>query len=56
MPYMAYGKMDKEDIYSIIAYQRTIPAIESNVPKSKPKFPMNFIIKTIPTRSSFTTA
>jgi mono/diheme cytochrome c family protein len=54
MPYMAFGKMDKEDMYSIIAYLRTLPAVKNDVPKSKPKFPMNFIMKTIPTKSSFT--
>jgi len=53
MPYAALGKMDKEDIYSIIAYLRTLPAIKNDVPKSKPKFPMNFIMKTMPARNRF---
>ena len=48
MPYPNYGRMDKEDIYSIIAYVRSIPAIENHVPDSEPDFPMNFIINTIP--------
>ncbi len=48
MPYLYYGSMDKEDIYSIIAYVRTLPAIENNVPDSEHDFPMNFIINTIP--------
>jgi len=48
MPYLYYGRMDKEDIYSIIAYVRTLPAIENNVPESEHDFPMNFIINTIP--------
>jgi len=48
MPYPYYGKMDKEDIYSIIAYIRSIPSIENDVPDSTPDFPMNFIINTIP--------
>jgi cytochrome c2 len=48
MPYPYYGRMDKEDIYSIIAYVRSIPAIENPVPDSEPDFPMNFIINTIP--------
>ena len=52
MPYHAYGKMDQEDIYSIIAYLRAIPAIENEVPESEPAFPMNFIVNTIPQQAS----
>jgi hypothetical protein len=48
MPFPYYGRMDKEDIYSIIAYVRSIPAIENAVPDSEPDFPMNFILNTIP--------
>jgi Cytochrome c len=55
MPYLVYGKMDKEDIYSVIAYIRTLPAIQNDVPESKPNFPMSMIMKTIPTEREFTT-
>ncbi|MBA4053382.1 MAG: cytochrome C [Marivirga sp.] len=48
MPFLYYGKMDKEDIYSIIAYLRTIEPIQNDVPESVPDFPMNLIINTIP--------
>lgn len=48
MPYLYYGKMDPEDIYSIIAYIRTLEPITNNVPESVPDFPMSFIINTIP--------
>jgi mono/diheme cytochrome c family protein len=51
MPYPYYGRMDKEDIYSIISYVRSIPAIENDVPDSAPDFPMNFIINTIPKKA-----
>ena len=54
MPYLVYGKMDKEDIYSVIAYLRTLPAIQYDPPKSKPKFVMGMIMKTIPTKKMFT--
>jgi mono/diheme cytochrome c family protein len=54
MPYPNYGKMDPEDIYSIIAYLRSLPAIENEVPESKADFPMNFILNTIPQPPSFT--
>ncbi|MBX3043813.1 MAG: c-type cytochrome [Candidatus Kapabacteria bacterium] len=53
MPYLNYGKMDREDIYSIIAYMRTLKPIESETPESVPKFPLNFIIKTIPKPAEF---
>ncbi len=52
MPYPYYGRMDKEDIYSIIAYVRSIPARENAVPDSRPDFPMNFIINTIPQKAA----
>jgi mono/diheme cytochrome c family protein len=48
MPYLNYGRMDKEDIYSIISYVRSLPVIENDVPDSEPDFPMNFILNTIP--------
>jgi mono/diheme cytochrome c family protein len=48
MPYLYYGKMDPEDIYSIIAYVRSIPSIENNVDESRADFPVNFILNTMP--------
>lgn len=49
MPYRYYGKMDPEDVYDIIAYVRSIPTIESDIPDSEADFPVSVIIKTIPT-------
>jgi hypothetical protein len=51
MPYPYYGKMDEEDIYSIIAYLRTLEPIENVVQDSESDFPMNFILNTIPTKA-----
>lgn len=48
MPYLSYGKMDPEDVKSIIAYLRTIKPIAYDAPESSPNFPMNIIIRTIP--------
>lgn len=48
MPYRNYGQLDAEDIHSVIAYLRTLPAIENRVPESASDFPMNFIINTFP--------
>ena len=52
MPYLHYGKMDKEDVYDIIAYLRQLPAISSTVPGHNIDFPMNFILNTIPANAS----
>ncbi len=48
MPYPAYGTLDKEDLYSIVAYLRTIPSIPKDHPSAKSDFPMSIIINTIP--------
>ncbi|SFO54109.1 Cytochrome c [Algoriphagus ornithinivorans] len=48
MPYKYYGKMDPEDIYDIIAYIRSLPSVESNVPDSKADFPVSLILNTLP--------
>lgn len=54
MPYQSYSKLDKEDIYDIIAYIRTLEPIEHDNPESIPSFPMNFILNTIPKKAEFT--
>jgi mono/diheme cytochrome c family protein len=52
MPYAYYGRMDNEDIYSIIAYLRTLAPVENLVDESRSDFPMNFIINTIPAKGA----
>ncbi len=52
MPYLSYGKMDQEDIFSIIAYLRTLPEISSTPEKSEPDFPFSIILHTIPKAGS----
>jgi mono/diheme cytochrome c family protein len=52
MPYPYYGRMDKEDIYDIIAYIRSIPPIKNEVPESAADFPVNFILHTIPAKAA----
>lgn len=54
MPYLNYGSMDKEDIYDIIAYIRSLAPIDNEVAESKADFPMNLIMNTIPQRASLT--
>ncbi|WP_020600130.1 c-type cytochrome [Spirosoma panaciterrae] len=51
MPYPYYGKMNDEDVQSIIAYLRTIKPIESKPAESKADFPFNFILNTIPKKA-----
>lgn len=53
MPYPNFAQADKEDIYSVIAYIRTLEPVAYDVPKSEPAFPMNFIINTIPKEPQF---
>jgi len=55
MPYHNYGKMDKEDIYSIIAYIRTLDPIKNNTPERKLDFPLNFIVNTMPQKAELKT-
>ena len=52
MPYKSYGKMDKEDIYAIIAYIRSLPAQQKDVPASKADFPVSVLINTMPTKAT----
>lgn len=52
MPYASYGKMDKEDIYSIIAFLRTLPKKRTAVAEKELDFPLNFIVNTIPKKAS----
>ncbi len=54
MPYHNYGRMDEEDIKSIIAYIRTLKPIKNEVPASVPDFPMSIIINTIPAKAALT--
>lgn len=53
MPYLHYGKMDKEDVYDIIAYIRTLQPIKNSTPDHVVDFPMNFILNTIPSKAEF---
>ncbi len=51
MPYHNYGQMDKEDIFDIIAYIRTLQPITYSPPKRSLDFPVNFILNTIPQKA-----
>jgi mono/diheme cytochrome c family protein len=50
MPYPRFNALSDEDIYSIIAYIRTLPPVDNAVPPSHINFPVNLLIRTTPTR------
>jgi mono/diheme cytochrome c family protein len=52
MGYLGYGKMDKEDIYSIIAYVRTLAPVKNDVPDRDLDFPVNIIVNTMPSKAA----
>lgn len=51
MPYKRYAQMDREDIYAIIAYLRSLKPISGESPERKLDFPLNFIVNTIPSEA-----
>lgn len=53
MDYHSFGKLDREDIYSIIAYIRTLESKPSTIPPREIDFPVNLLINTMPTAPSF---
>lgn len=54
MPYMSFRKMDREDIYSIIAYVRSLPSIENDTPAPEPDFPINILLHLLPSEPELT--
>ncbi len=55
MPYKYYSQLDTRDIEAVIAYLRTLPAIDKINDESIPDFPLNFIINTIPEKANLNT-
>lgn len=53
MAYSRFGKMDKDDLYSIIAYIRSLTPINKQVPETELNFPVNLINKTLPSQATF---
>lgn len=48
MPYHQYGQLEKEDIYAVIAYIKTLQPIEATTPERELDFPLNIIVHTMP--------
>jgi mono/diheme cytochrome c family protein len=53
MPYTHFGAMAEEDVHAIIAFIRTLKAIDNPVPARTLNFPMNLITRIIPGPASF---
>lgn len=51
MPYLGYNHLTKEDLYSIVAYIRSLQPIKNEVEEGSINFPVNLIIKTVPPKS-----
>ncbi len=51
MPYLGLNHLAKEDLYSIVAYIRSLQPMENEIPERELDFPLNFIVKTIPPKS-----
>lgn len=48
MPYKTFSQLCREDLESIVAYLRGLPAIENQVPERELEFPVNLLIRTLP--------
>lgn len=53
MPYAAYGTLERDDLYSVIAYLRTIPTVKNVPPDNQLDFPVNLIVRTLPHDAQF---
>jgi cytochrome c553 len=51
MPYPYYAQMDAEDIYSIIAYVRSLEPVHNEVLESRADFPVSLILNTMPKKA-----
>ncbi len=53
MPYPHYGAMAEDDIHAVLAYVRSLKAIENtSIPARQLAFPMDLIVRTIPAAAS----
>lgn len=49
MPYPHFGAMTEDDVHAVLAYIRSLKAIESgNIPERQLSFPLNLIVRTMP--------
>ncbi len=50
MPYEAYCALSDEDVASIVVYLRSIAPVHNPLPRTQVKFPVNYLIRTVPQR------
>ncbi|MFM8536077.1 MAG: c-type cytochrome [Acidimicrobiia bacterium] len=56
MPYPHFGSLSEDDVHSVLAYVRTLKAIEFTPPPRTLGFPLNLIVRTIPAgQNTYTT-
>lgn len=48
MPYPHFGEMSEDDVHAVLAYIRTLKAVEGTPQPRTLSFPLNFIVRTIP--------
>lgn len=48
MPYFIYRNVSDEDMEAVVAYLRTLPAVQSQWPERTVRFPMSTLIQTFP--------
>jgi hypothetical protein len=49
MPYPHFGALAEDDVHAVLAYVRSLKAIENNdIPQRQLNFPLNLIVRTIP--------
>lgn len=53
MNYHRFGHMDREDVYSIVAYIRTLEPVKNDIPVREVDFPVNILINTFPEEASY---
>ncbi len=53
MPYPHFGAMSEEDVHAVLAYIRTLKAVDGTLPARKLNFPLNFIVRTIPAPNTY---
>jgi mono/diheme cytochrome c family protein len=53
MPYPVFARLSQDDAYAIVSYIRSLPPLENPVPASSLEFPLNLIVRTIPSHAPF---
>jgi mono/diheme cytochrome c family protein len=51
MPYLKYTHLNQEDLYSLIAYIRSLKPIKNEIADRELDFPLNFLVRTMPLKT-----